>query len=279
MDFDLFVLFASETDLPDDSLRMTVDRMIRYGWNGIVLTRSVPTVKRLLPPPSPVTLSDIATANIERRYGLCVLGDYPAFPQFTRLNLVTGDVQEVHLLTRELSKIRYDLISVTPLSDDVFRLLCSTTDIDLITLDVSKYLPKKCWKELKAAVNRDVGIEFVYSQFLGNDWQLKNLISACQSVVHATRGRNAKSRRIFLSFGSDEPGLVRTPSDVRNFARLVGIPDEDRVTGEVVKEVLARGMARKTHAGAVRRMRVTEGDLVDDIIRVVVDDPPATVAS
>jgi ribonuclease P/MRP protein subunit RPP1 len=274
MDFDLFVLFESESDIPDDALRMTVDRMVRYGWAGLVLTRNVTSVRRLPPPPSPLALSDIARAHVERRFTLCVLHDYPAFPQFTRLNLATGDMQEIHQLTRLLSGIRFDVVSVTPLSDEVFRALCSTVDVDVISLDPTRYLPKHCWKDLKSAVNRGIAIEFLYSQFLAGDAALKTLISCCQSVVHATRGRNAKARKLFFSFGSDSPDRVRSPADVRAFGRLVGLPRVERLTSEVVKAVLAKGLARQSHAGAVRRVRAVADSVLEERLEIVVDEAP-----
>jgi hypothetical protein len=55
---------------------------------------------------------------------------------------------------------------------------------------------------------------------------------------------------------------------------LVGIPDEEHVTNDVVKEVLARGMARHTHVGAVRRIPTPRDDYVDDAVKVVISDLP-----
>jgi hypothetical protein len=60
MDFDAFVLFNSQTDTPADALRMAVDRMIEYGWGGIVLTRNATSIKQVPPSPSPVPLSGVA---------------------------------------------------------------------------------------------------------------------------------------------------------------------------------------------------------------------------
>lgn len=274
MNFELHVLYDDEGVAPYDALRMSIDRHIRYGWDGIVLTRNVESARKVVAAPDPVPLSNRAKAIIERRYGLTVLGDYKPFPQYSRLNLVTNEVQEVNQLNRNIASLSYDIISVTPLNDDVFRTVCSTSDVDIITVDTSRYVPKKCWKELKAAVNRGIAIEFLYSRFLENDYQLKTIIAACQSTVHATKGRKAMTRVILLSNGSDSPDFVRSPADVRNLARMVGLPNDAKITSEFAKNVLAKGLARRTHAGVVRKMREPAREDEDEELQIVIKDAP-----
>jgi RNase P/RNase MRP subunit p30 len=156
----------------------------------------------------------------------------------------------------------------------MMKVLCSTTDVDLISLDRMRYQPKHCWKELKSAVNRDVAIELFYLHFLGSDSQVKQFISCAQNVVHATRVRNAKMRKLFLSFGSDVPDWIRSPSNVRNIAQLLGFPSLDQVTSTVPKAVIAKGLARQAHADVARRLRAQPDTGDNHLIKIVVDDPP-----
>ena len=275
MNFELHVLYDEEGVGPYDALRMTVDRMVRYGWDGIVLTRNVQSARKIVAPPDPIPLSKRAQALIERRYGLTVLGDYIPFPQYSRVNLVTDEVQEVNQLGRTIANIAYDVVSVTPLNDDVLKAVCATADVDLITIDTAKYVPRKCWKLLKGAVNRGIAIEFLYSHFLEGDYQVKTLIAGCQSATHATKGRKAISRIILLSNGSDSPDFVRSPADVRNLARLLGIPNETKITSEFAKKVLANGLARRTHAGVVRKMKEPAKEEDEPLdLKIVIKDVP-----
>lgn len=253
MNFELNVPY-DPSSTTHDYLRMTIDRLVRYGWGGCVLTVNVTTIKKLPPPPDPLPLSDRAKAIIQQQYGLHVLSDYPTFPQFTRVNLITDDPHEVSFLSRSLPTINYDIISVTPLSDSVFKDLCSKTDIDLISLDVMKYMPKSCWKDLKSAVNRDIAIELMYSNFLGNDSKQKNLISACDSIIHSTKGRKQKGRVIILSLGTDDPDFVRSPGDIKSIAHLLQIRKYDQITSKMPKTIISRGLSRKTNSGIVRKI-------------------------
>lgn len=263
-----------------DYLRMSIDRLIRYGWGGCVLTVNVTTMKKLPPPPDPLPLSDRAKAYLEQQYGLYVLSDYPKFPQFTRLNLITAEPVEVSLLSRSLPTLSYDIVSVTPLSDNVFKELCSKADIDLISLDVMKYQPKSCWKELKSAVNRDIAIELLYSNFLGTEVQQKNIISACDSICHSTKGRKQKGRVILLSCGTDDPDFIRSPSDVKSIARLLQIRKFNQITSKMPKTVISRGLSRKSNAGIIRKLREipvepsSNSDDDDDDFDIVIKDAP-----
>ncbi|KAH0792446.1 ribonuclease P protein subunit p30-like [Histomonas meleagridis] len=273
MEFEVNLPYETVENIPSDQLRMSINRVVRCGWNGVVLTVNVTTMNKYPPPPDPLTLSDASSASIRRSYGLCVLSDYPKFPQFTRLNLITDNIQEIHQLSRHLNTIRYDLISVTPLTDSVFKAACSSADIDILSIDVSKYQPISCWKELKSLVNRGVAIELQYSMFLQTDSKMKSLISAAASICHATKGRHGKDRIILLGCGSNDPDFIRSPSDIRNLARLLGLPKVETLTNTAVRDVVAKGMARKANAGTVRRMKeriLEQSDDSDDFIDFVV---------
>ena len=278
MNFELNLPFDQTSD-SHDFLRMCIDRLARLGWSGCALTVNITSMKKAPAPPDPIPLSSVAKAATERNYGLHVLNDYPIFPQFTRLNLVTSDVKEVHQLSRHIPVLGYDLISVTPLSDDVFKLVCSTIDVDIISIDTSKFQPRSSWKELKSAVNRKIAIELLYSNLLGSDQDQKMLIASCDSVNYATKGKKSKDRIMLFSSGKDDPDLLRSPSDVRNFARLLEIKKFEKLTSYFTKCVIANGLARKSTAGIVRKTREipTNEDKVessDDDFDIVIKDAP-----
>lgn len=279
MNFELNLPF-DPTSTTHDYLRISIDRLVQYGWGGCVLTINVTTMKKLPPPPVPFPLSDRAKAIIDQQYGLYVLSDYQKFPQFTRLNLITDDPHEISFLNRVLPTLAYDIVSVTPLSDSVFKELCSKTDIDMISFDVMKYMPKSCWKDLKAAVNRDIAIELLYSNFLGSELQQKNLISACDSICHSTKGRKQKGRVIILSCGSDDPDLIRSPADIRSIANLLQIRRYNQITSKMPKTVISRGLSRKTNVGITRKIKEllpessSDSD-DDDDFDIMIKDVPA----
>lgn len=263
MNFESFLAYDHSSV---DQLRLAVNRAARVGYQGVVLTVDVSTVRRHPPPPDPLPLAPAAAAAVARRAALHVLGDFPRFPQFTRLNLCTDSAAELQQLPRALSDTAYDLISVTPLSDAAFRAACSAADVDIVSLDARRYLPLACWKELKALVNRGVAIELRYSDFLRGGASLRQFVRAAQSAAHATRGRRAKDRVLLLGCGSDDPDMVRGPADVRSLAALVGIPHSGALTGDLVKRVIARGLARRANAGTVRRLRALPAEDDDALL-------------
>lgn len=250
MNFELFFPFETIDGIVPKEIRIAINRMIRYGWDGVCLTTSVETMKKLPLPPSPIKLSDESQAILSRRYGLTVLSDFTSFPQFSRLNLITGEEAELGSLIHHLPTTKYNVISVTPLSDRVFQQCCQTADIDIISLDPSKYLPWSCWKQLKSALNRGIILELLYSHFI-NEHTRQKFFSAAQNIVFVMRGR-----QFIISNGSFDPLTIRSPSDVRNLAKLIGIRHTENVTSLVPKAIISQGMSRQTHVGAVRRKHI-----------------------
>lgn len=250
----------------NDQLRLSINRAVKVGYQGVVMTVNVTTMKKYPPPPDPLPISPDMISIVQRNCSLYVLGDHPKFPQFTRLNLVTDNIQEIHQLGRVLNDVKYDLVSVTPLSDNVFKAACSSLDIDILCFDVNKYLPIKCWKELKSLVNRDIAIELSYSAFLKGEQSMKHFISAAQSIIQATKGRHSKNRMILLGCGSDDPDMLRGPEDVRCLARLVGLPKVETMNNALIKKLIGKGLARKSNSGTVRKLkeRIIENAQNDD---------------
>ena len=236
-----------------------VERSIRSGWDGVVLTTNVRTMKNVPPPPEPVQISAEAEAIIQRRHSLFCLSDYPTFPQFTRLNLETDSVDEVHAFMRQMPSLGYSLYSVTPLNEQIFKMACQTMDIDIISLDLPAYMPKKKWKDLKGAVNRGIAVEIRYSQFLKSLQMRQDLISAAKSLTFVLRRRN-----ILLSHGCLDTDLVRSPSDVHNIAALLNIKHPENITNSIPKKVLSKGLSRNTFSGIARAMKPIEESSTDE---------------
>jgi RNase P/RNase MRP subunit p30 len=243
-----------------DVQRMSIDRAIRLGWDGVVLTQTVYSSAKIPQPLEPTELNDECRSIVERNYGLCVLGSYPPFPQFTRLNLETEKVDDLKTLIRNSGSIRHSIISVTPLSEAVFRFACqcSDKDIDIISINPSRFDAKKKWKDAKGAVSKGIVIEFHYDDFL--DYKKRqSLISAVQSAAFVLRARN-----ILLSYGSQDTEIMRSPSDVLNIANLLAINNPHKLTNEIAKKVLAKGLARQTHVGITRELPIIIKDADDE---------------
>jgi len=88
-----------------------------------------------------VALAASTAAAVDCRCGLCVLGEYQPFPQYTRLNLPTAYPRELHRRARAISCLAYDVVGVTPISDEVCRLARSASDVDVITIDAARCVP------------------------------------------------------------------------------------------------------------------------------------------
>lgn len=264
-----------------NTVRMCIDRLIRFGWNGVALTYNITSMKKVPPLPDTLPLSESAQGTVARRCGLYVLSDYPSFPQFNRLNLVTDDMQEVHLLVRNLPNLKFDLISITPLSEQVFKSACSNIDIDILCIDVAKPMYKNMsnsgWKDLKAAINRGVAIELLYPRFSGKPYERQAIVNTFTKINHATSGRLSKAKQIILSFGSDDPNEIRSPSDIRNLGRLFQMKRPDEMTSLIPKQIIGKGLARNLNSGAIRKKKpkpVRElNETEDDLLDLIVDAP------
>ena len=160
---------------------------------------------------------------------------------------MTGNEKELQSLLNILNSTRYNVISVTPLSDNVFQTCYQTANIDIISIDPSKYLPNAFWKSLKSAANRGIVVEILYTHFMYPETR-QRFFSAAENIIFRMR-----ARQIVLSNGSTNRFDIRTPSDVRNLASLIKIKHPQTITSTLPKTVIAQGMSRQTHAGVVRR--------------------------
>ena len=111
---------------------------------------------------------------------------------------------------------------------------------------------------MQAAVNRGVNVELRYGNFItrgSGDFskERQTLINAAQSVTFVLRGRN-----ILLSYGMNESEYMRKPSDVLNIARLLQIKNPNKITNEIPKGVLAKGLSRLSHVGITRVLKSKE---------------------
>ena len=107
-------------------------------------------------------------------------------------------------------------------------------------------------------MSRGIILEFRYANFM--DYKKRQaLINAAQSATFILRGRN-----ILLSYGSPDTDVMRSPSDVLNIANLLGIKNPGKITNEIAKKVLAKGLARQTHVGITRELPDKSTDESDD---------------
>ena len=268
MNFELFLPCPPRNSNDFNEVRMAVDRAVHYGWDGVVLTTTIKNLSNIPLPPEPIELTSECQAIIQRRFGLCVLNDYPPFPQYTRLNLET-DSQE---FAKKFSAPNYSLLSITPLNDNAFKAACANSEIDIISIDLSKYDPKKLWKEVKPAISRGLYVELLYSNFIMEPPKgisvRQALFNAAKSVTFLLRGR-----KILLSCGGLGPEFIRRPSDVLNIAQLLQIKKPGMLTNEISKSVLAKGLARSTHAGITRTVgtkRIDQSDESDSDMELLI---------
>jgi len=267
MDIELFLQYEKNDGILSDHLRMSLDRCVKLGWGGVVNTVVISKMKLMQYPPEPLPLSIEAQSIIKRSYGLYCMSDFSPFPQFTRLNLETDDVDEVQTLMRQIPTLKYTIISVTPLSDAVLKTICQSSDIDIISFDVSQYLPKSASSSIKTAVSRGIYIEFRYSQFIESSALRQSMISAALSIKHFTRGRN-----FIFGNGSNDPDLIRSPVDVKNLAYVLDFKNPSLTTNTNAKDVIAKGLARQCNAGVTRKItpKLVESESESDDIPIII---------
>ena len=268
MNIELFLPYEKTNGILNDELRILINKCIKFGWNGVVLTNTIYKVKNLPLPPEPILLSKESEFINERNYGLYCLSDYSPFPQFTRLNLETDSMEEIHSFNRQLSTLKYTLFSITPLSEHVYKYVCQNSEIDILSLDISKYIPKGNWKDLKTAINRGIYIELRYSQILFSSNQRQTFFSTCSSIIHVTRGKN-----IIFGFGIIDSDKIRQPSDLIHLATLLQIKNPLNITNILPKKVISLGLSRQSHVGITRKMKkLSESESEDDFLIKIINE-------
>ena len=112
--------------------------------------------------------------------------------QISRLSVALDEVIDAQTLTLGNEVLRnFEIVAATPGNAKVFSYLCSTAEVDLISLDFTHKLPFALNKKhIDAAVSRGISFEVVYAGMLGAQASVrKDVITGAKSLIQYLNGK------------------------------------------------------------------------------------------
>ncbi|KAL9232559.1 hypothetical protein vseg_007658 [Gypsophila vaccaria] len=235
--FDLNIPYLeSDKNVPDKKTKKearlkTMVRAVELGYSGIAFNRTIKgpmsqshgcTIPRF-PLSSLLNLhvSLSARASFHRR--LLGVPENVPFRQYTRLTVVVdSDAQSSALNSGNPVLKTYDLVAVRPSNQTLFDHACISAQVEIISIDFGKKLPFRLkLSSIKAAIERGVYFEIMYSSFLEDSQVRRQMISTAKLLVEWTRGKN-----LIVSSAAPSFHELRGPNDVSNLLYLLGLSNE-----------------------------------------------------
>eukprot|EP00249_Psilotum_nudum_P013199 c24208_g1_i3 orf=18-1274(-) len=184
------------------------------------------------------------------------------FRQYSRLTVVVDSPIQASALNAANPVLRsYDLVAVRPSNQKSFDQACTHLEVDLISLDLCHRLPFSLKAvTVKAAVERGVYFEIVYSQVFSNSIARRELFANAQVLQGLTCGRN-----IIVSSGARQAMELRGPNDIANMATFFGLSREGAkaTISTNCEAVVLHGLQRKkTYKSSISVERCTQGGVL-----------------
>lgn len=169
------------------------------------------------------------------------------FRLYSRLNVIVHDNQSLHYLKRAELQQNFDLISLQPATREIFLYLLNSTTVqyELIVINSNdpELLPFPS-KLMRAAAERGVTFELIYSNSLRDSFERRNLLAFGRSLA-TTIFKHGQS--IIFSSNAKTPLQIRSPYDMMEIAQLFGYTEEisRKMVTENPMNVLSRSFSRK----------------------------------
>ena len=194
-----------------------------------------------LAPASPSSVSAPGTSKQGNAYSLT---------QLTRINLPIEDTNIAQEAISNTSVLQsYDLIAVQPLSERAFAFACTSLDVDVISVDLSKRLPYRFRPDLiKTAIQRGLHFEILYAPVLRDQTSRSQSFTNAQALARETRGR-----AIILSSGARTAIELRGPYDILNLGTFLGLTEAQAhaAVGKNCAAVVEHARKRKAFRGTL----------------------------
>ncbi|GAB4820355.1 hypothetical protein N2152v2_007401 [Parachlorella kessleri] len=273
-------LHVCESQLEPQTQRERVAQALRLGFDGMGLVHQAK--ERLLEQDrcaiKPTELAALLSATegvgkaVEAsKAKVARHGNAYTCRQFTRLNFPADDVATAQAAVANTAVTStYDLLAVQPRSERLFALACTSLDVDIISLDLSRRLPFRFKPALvKAALARGLHFEVCFSAALWEAGARRQLFTNAQALCRETRGRNivvsscARTVMELRQAGSDASSLqcvaieslhpppAGGPYDVMNMATLFGLTQQQaqHALSRNAEAALQHAAARKAYRG------------------------------
>ncbi|CAN0921699.1 Protein GAMETOPHYTE DEFECTIVE 1 [Linum grandiflorum] len=229
--FDLNIPYEASQSSKATRMKLVIKAM-EFGYSGVAYNRTMKGVmsdhdRCSIPFLSFSSLLNVvpslASSVTFHRELLGVPRDSP-FRQYTRLTVCVNSQAQAQVLNSGNPILKsYDVVAVKPTNQIVFDHACLKSEVDIISIDFSEKLPFRLKMSMvKAAVERGVYFEIVYSDLIADVQARKQMIPSAKLLVDWTRGKNL----IFSSAASSVTEL-RGPYDVANLlSSLLGLSME-----------------------------------------------------
>ncbi|XP_054800047.1 protein GAMETOPHYTE DEFECTIVE 1 [Prosopis cineraria] len=233
--FDLNVPYLER--LPTDKATLERQRIkivvkaMELGYTGIAYNRTIKGVMSdshrccipLLTLSSLLKVAPSLSLSVKLHRDLLGIPSAAPFRQYTRLTVCVENSLQAQALNSGNPILKtYDLVAIRPLNQTVFDQACERMEVDIISIDFSGKLPFRLKQPMvKAAVERGVCFEVIYSGLIMDTQIRRQLICNAKLLVDWTRGKN-----IILSSAAPSVNELRGPYDVANLSSLLGLSKE-----------------------------------------------------
>jgi RNase P/RNase MRP subunit p30 len=184
------------------------------------------------------------------------------FRLYSRLNVIVHDNQSLHYLKRAEVQQHFDLISLQPATRDILLYLLGSTTVqhELLVLDPSdsELLPFPS-KLMRAAAERGITFELIYSNALRDPFERRNLLAFGRSLATNIFKRG---QAMIFSSNAVNPLQIRSPYDMMEIGQLFGFNEEisRKMINENPMDVLARSFSRKQTVQGTVWLETTKDD-------------------
>lgn len=165
--------------------------------------------------------------------------------QLTRLNVIIDDVNVAQNCFSAVNIINtYDLVAALPTSERALGFACSSLDVDIISLDLSKrqtFRYKSEW--LQAALDKGKYFELRAAQVLRDPGSKRQFIANALVLVRELRGRN-----LLISSYARSISDLRGPYDIANLGTVIGLTEKQALAAVSTNPAAVVAMARKRKA-------------------------------
>ncbi|KAF8763495.1 Ribonuclease P protein subunit p30 like protein [Argiope bruennichi] len=205
MDLNIAVdVYADQQDL----IKHVLDRAVEFGFETVALNTIVDSSK-------------LSGKNISIPEPKLIDFKAEGAKHFRVLNRITAVIEESihshHFLKSPITK-KYDIVALQPVGEKMLQHVCSLTDFDIISLNLTESLGYNL-KRTTVGLATDKGIcfEITYAPCLRDQTSRRMVISNAQLLVDVLKGRH-----IFISSGACKPLELRSVLDVINLGLLFG---------------------------------------------------------
>lgn len=179
--------------------------------------------------------------------------------QLKRVTVDMTDESQIQTISaNNASLTAFDIVAVQPATEKLLLSAIQSTEIDLITFDVTKRLTYRIRTPVaRQALDNGIMFEICIGDALTDPQTRKTAISNAKRIVEATKGKN-----IIITSGTAEPLLLRGPYDLINLANFFGLSTSDarKCLTNNPRELVFHALTRKTHRGVVDMTLITKLD-------------------